>query len=216
MAITAQEPLTEVKALLNDPDGNIYPDARVIPFMQKAYRELQTKMMLNGLPVLKESSVDIPVAAGTLLLGDGSGLPTDFIYPIELHERVSGSTDRYEEMKELAWEGDYIPSDRLLYWNWREEEVKFAGATTPREVRIRYMKGLARITGVGSNIAVNNAVSFLATRTASLAARFLGSNPTRADALDGDAGMALSDLLGILVKRDQGLGIRRRVNRYRR
>lgn len=216
MAITAQEPMTECKALLNDPDGNIYPDARVIPFMQKAYRELQTKMMLNGLPVMKETSTDIPVAAGTLFLGDGAGLPTDFVYPIELHERPLNAVTYFETMKELPWEGDYVSSERLLYWNWREEEIKFAGATTNREVRVRYMKGLTRITGVASVLAINNAVSFLAVRTASLAARFLGSNPSRADSLDGDAGMALSDLLGILVKREQGLGIRRRVNRYRR
>lgn len=216
MAITAAEPLTESKVLLNDPSGTIYADAKLIPLMQKAYRELQTKMMLNGLPVLKESATAVPVAIGVVALGDGSGLPTDFIYPIELAERNSGSTDLYEDMDETEWEQTLLPSTSLLYWNWREEEIKFLGATTAREVRIRYMKGLTRITATTTPISITNAVTYLAVRTAAIAALVLGSNPTRASALQGDAGSALDDLLGVLVKRQQAIPIRRRVNRYRR
>jgi len=216
MAITAQEPLTECKILLNDPSGNIYADEKLIPLMQKAYRELQTKMMLNGLPVLKEAALAIAVNAGTLALGDGSGLPTDFVYPIELSERAKNSTQLYSPMDETEWEPTQQQSDILLYWNWREEEIKFLGATTDREVRIRYMKGLTRITATTTPISINNAVTFLASRTAAIAALVLGSNPSRADAINTDAGSALADLLGILVRRQQGIAIRRRVNRYRR
>lgn len=218
MAVTAQTPLTEAKVLLNDPSGNIYSDASMLPLLQKAYAELQTKMMLNGLPVMKEASTAVTVNAGTLSLSDGAGLPSDFIYPIELGERPAGSvaTVRYEDMDEMDWEPDTPATDRLLYWNWREEEIKFIGATTNREVRIRYMKGLTRITATTTPLAVNNCTTFLAARSAAIAALVLGSNPSRAEALNADAGMALTDLLGILVKRGQGLGIRRRVNRYRR
>lgn len=216
MAITASTVLTEAKGLLNDPSGYIYSDDKLIPLLQKAYGELQTKMMLNGLPVLKETSVAIDVVAGTVVLGDGSGLPTDFIYPIELGERADGSTELFEDMEETDWEVTEQATDRLRFWNWREEEIKFLGATTAREVRIRYMKGLTRITAVSTPIAVNNATTFLAARCAAVAAFVIGSNPTRAEALQGDAGSALSDLLGILVKRQQGLPVRRRVNRYRR
>jgi hypothetical protein len=216
MAVTAQEPITECKALLNDPQGNIYPDEKLIPLMQKAYRELQTKMMLNGLPVLKEASIPVAVAVGTTRLGDGAGLPDDFVYPIELGERTQGSTNNYGKMRETEWEADEKPHPSLVYWTWREEEIKFLGATTAREVRIRYMKGLTRIIATTSPILVNNSQTWLAARTAAIAAMLLGGNPTRAQALDGDASVAMEDLLRLLVKRQQGLPIRRLVNRYRR
>jgi hypothetical protein len=95
MAITAATVLTEAKGLLNDPSGYIYPDDKLIPLLQKAYGELQTKMMLNGLPVLKEQTTPIVVNAGVVALADGALLPTDLVYPIELAERASGSTELF-------------------------------------------------------------------------------------------------------------------------
>lgn len=216
MAFTAAEPLTEAKALLNDPSGHIYPDEKLLPLMQKAYRELQTKMMLNGLSVLKEASGAVLVNAGTVALGDGSGLPSDLVYPIELGERAQGSLLQYEDMDEFDWEPDQTQSNRLNYWAWREEELKFLGATVNREIRIRYMKGLTRISAVTTPIAVIQSVTYLAVRTAAIAAFVIGANPSRGEALNGDAGGALDDLIRLLVKRQQGIGVRRRVNRYRR
>jgi hypothetical protein len=216
MAYTAQEPLTECKVLLNDPSGTIYPDDKVLPLMQKAYRELQTRMMLHSLPVLKESVAAVPVAAGVTQLSDGAGLPDNLVYPTELAERASGTSALYSPMTETFWEKEAKPGTSLNFWSWREEEVKFLGATTPREVKIRFMRGFPRITAVGSPILVNNAVTFLAARTAALAALTLGANPQRAGALGADAAGALDELIGILAKRQQGIGVRRGVNRYRR
>jgi hypothetical protein len=218
MAITAQTALTEAKALLNDPSGTIYPDAAMLPLLQKAYAELQTKMMRSGLPVLKEQTSAQVVNAGTVALGDGAGLPADLVYPIELGERAVGSSASiaFEDMTEMAWEPSTPQDTKLIYWNWRDEEIKFLGSTVAREVRIRYMKGLTRITAVNTPVTILNSTTFLAARCAAIAALVLGSNPSRAEALQGDAGDALDDLLGVLVKRQQGIGIRRRVNRYRR
>jgi hypothetical protein len=216
MAITAATVLTEAKGLLNDPSGYIYPDDKLIPLLQKAYGELQTKMMLNGLPVLKEQTTPIVVNAGVVALADGALLPTDLVYPIELAERASGSTELFVDMTETDWEPTAIPTNRLNYWNWREEEIKFLGATVNREVRIRYMKGLTRITATTTPVTILNSTTFLGARCATIAAFVIGNNPARATALSDDAGSALSDLLAILVKRGQGLPVRRRVNRFRR
>lgn len=216
MAYTAQEPLDEAKGLLNDPSGHIYTDARMIPLLQKAYRELQNKMMLNGLPVLKEVSSVVDVTAGTVALGDGSGLPSDFIYPIELEERADGSSELFQGMTEREWEPEIEQTTYLRFWNFREEEIKFVGATTDREVRIKYMKGLTRITATSTPIPIIGATPYLAARAAALAAQFIGENPSRASDLNGDAAMQRDDLIALLVKRRQGLPVRRRVNRYRR
>jgi len=216
MAYTAQDPVTEAKALLNDPNGHIYPDDRVLPLLQKAYRELQQKFMLNGVVVLKEVSADIPVTAGTVLLGDGSGLPSDFVSPIELEERSLNSSELFQSMKQLDWEPNAHQGPSLHVWNFREEEIKFLGATSDREIRLKYYKGLTRITSLSTPIPVIGAVTFLAARTAAIAAYVIGENGPRSEALNGDAGMALHELLAMHVKQRQSLPIRRRVNRYRR
>lgn len=216
MAYTAQEPLTEAKYLLNDPSGAIYPDNSLLPLMQKAYRELQQEMQINGLPVLKELSAVVTVNAGITFLGDGSGLPDDFVSPIDLAERTPSSAELWQDMFEQDWEPDVIAGPRLTFWNFREEQIKFVGATANREVRIKYMKGLPRITATTTPIQVIGAESYLAARTASIAALVLGSNPTRAAALNADAGEARTTLIAILVRRGQSLPIRRRVNRFRR
>lgn len=216
MAMTATTVIASAQSLLNDPSGNIYPTAKMIAPAQKAYAELQLKMMLNGLPVLKERSAVVPVNTGVVLLGDGSGLPTDLVYPIHLQEQSRGSTQLFEDMTETDWEPTAQQDTKLLYWNWREEEIKFLGAKTDRDVKIRYMKGLTRITDVTTPILINNSELFLASRTGAIAAVLIGSNPTRGQALAEDAQGQLDDLLGILVKRQQGLPVRRRVNRFRR
>ena len=218
MAYTAAEPLLEAKVLLNDPSGTIYPDEKLIPLMQKAYRELQTQLILNGVPVVKEFTMGtaIPVPIGTISLGDGSGLPNDLVYPIELTERAAGSTVSASLMYEKAWDQNAAPGTSLSNWNWREETIYFLGATQDREVFIKYMKGLTRISDATSPIEVMNATTYLAARTAAIAAFVLGANPSRADGLNNDAGSSLEALLRYMVKRQQGLPIRRAVNRYRR
>lgn len=216
MAYTAQEPIDEAKALLNDTSGHIYTDTRMVPLVQKAYRELQTKMQLNGLPVMKEVSAVLTVNAGTVALGDGSGLPSDFILPIDLEERTPGSTELWTPMEETVWERNAQQTTNLRFWNFREEEVKFLGATANREIRMKYQKGLTRITATTTPISIIGAVSFLAARAAAIAAFSIGENPSRAGELNADAGMALHDLLALLVKRRQGHPLRRQVNRYRR
>lgn len=216
MPTLASESLIEAQALLHDSSGVLYTNAKLIPLMQKAYRELQLKMQLNGLPVMKEKSTVITVSAGTTRLGDGAGLPADFVLPIDLEERAPGSTELWSPMTELAWEPNLSPGPSLVYWNFREEEVKFLGATADREVRMTYQKGLTRITSDQTPIAILNSTTYLASRTAAIAAYVLGENPTRSEALNGDAGQAMHELIALLVKRQQGLPVRRRVNRYRR
>lgn len=216
MAYTASEPLAEAKVLLNDPEGHIYPDDKLIPIMQKAYRELQLKMQLNGLAVLKEISTTIQVPVNTLALVDGALLPADLIYPIALEERTPGSSEDWTEMDEVEWEPSIDQTNTLRFWNFREEEIKLVGATAAREIRIKYQKGLTRITGTTTPISIIGAVTFLASRTAAIAAMVLGENPQRAEAINGDAGGALFDLIALLVKKNQAFPARRRVNRYRR
>lgn len=216
MAITASNILTGVKPLLNDPQGIIYTDTALLPLLKKAYRELQARLSRAGMGVAKEVSSVVPVNAGVIALGDGSGLPSGLLYPIELKEGDRGaSIQNFFPMGEATWEPTFEQTGELKVWAWREEEIKFTGATTNRDVSIRFMKGLTEISSGSTPVTIINSELFLESRTASIAAAVLGENYTRAQALDADAEKWYDVLVGTLVKRGQRIPTRRRRTRYR-
>jgi hypothetical protein len=213
MAIPASDAIAEAQVLLNDPSGISYTTAKLLPVLNKAYRELQTKLQKAGQPTAKEVTDVITVTAGTTELADGGQLPGDLLYPINLYELINSE---YVKMIETSWEPFEDQTDRLRYWNWREDSIKLLGATSDRDVKIRYMKGLPSLTGPTSSILILNSLTFLAARTGAIAALVIGENPTRAGALDDDAKTAWEDLKMTQVKQRQSRPVRRRTNRFRR
>lgn len=216
MAITAATILTGVKPLLNDPQGIIYSDAALLPLLSKAYKELQARLSRAGMGVSKEVSAVVPVNTGVVALGDGSGLPSGFLYPIELKEAARGAPlKEFFLMTESSWEETTEMVAELQTWSWREEEIKFKGAMTNRDILIRFMKGLTEVTATTTPIVILNSELFLEARTASIAAAVLGENYTRAQVLNADAEQWYDVLVGTLVKRGQRIPTRRRRTRYR-
>jgi hypothetical protein len=205
MPLLVSDILTEAMALLNDQQKSIYKDDKMLPFVRKAVNEAQLHLHSNGLPLVKEIASALPVLAGaTVLVG-----PTDMLYPMELSERASGNTGTYSPMDETAWEPDEPMQTTLGVWSWREEEVKFRGATTNREVRLEYAKAFAAIAGVNSAVPWAQGQTFYAARVAELGARYIGENEQRAASLAPDAERAKFELTNIAVKRMQGVPVRR-------
>jgi hypothetical protein len=212
MPDTAQQVITESQGLLNDLPGTFYTFDSLLPYLNKAYRELQDYYNLHGLKTTVEVSSLIVVPANSEVL---LNVPADLLRPITLSERTVGSIEQFTEMDERSWEPDEVPTTHLRIWTWREETVFFRGATEPRELRIRYVKSLSPLSGAGSFIGIMNSKSALAARTAALGARYIGENPTRADELDSETGRALDRLIVTAIRQSQGLPTRRRRTRYR-
>jgi hypothetical protein len=216
MPLVAGTILTDARTgLLNDPNGAIYPDTPMYAVINKAYSELQTKMVALGLPADREISTPITVPTGTVSLGEGALLPADMLQPYWIGEKTVGSSLKYEDMTELDWEPDIIQQTTLRYWAWREEQIKFPGATLDRQIIIKYFKSLGTVTGVNSPIAVLNSQAWLSQRSAAIAALTIGGNPSRALALNADLVAIWDDLRSALVKKMQTLPVRRKRTRYR-
>lgn len=217
MAITAATPIALAQVLLNDSDGTNYTATKLIPLLQKAYRELQTKMQKAGLSVVQKVGTPTPalVPALTTVLTDGGGLPNDLLYPMNLYERGS-SSENWSPMTELDWEPDEPMGTSLGVYSWREDALHFRGATSARYVRIEYAKAMQIITATSTAIQIPDSDIFLASRCAAIAAAVIGENPTRATSLNLDAKDAWEDFKGTRIKQRQSLPVRRKVNRYRR
>jgi len=204
--------LNEARLLLNDTAAKLYTDTILLPVLRKAYRELQQELVDNGVATAKEATAALTVPANTTVINSTStpALPTDLLYPIMLHERFEGQEDvDYVEMDERPWPPDLTQNSRLQYWTWAEGEIKTPGATGITILRIRYWKDLAAIVDGTTNIPILDSVTFLAARTAAIAAFSIGGAPTKSQALQGDAEVALNRLVSTAVKNRQAMPVRR-------
>lgn len=203
------------KVYLNDAGSQLYSNLALLPFIQQAYGEMQLELTANGLEITKETSAVLAVAAGIEPVIDVNLIP-DLVMPLDIYERGVGETYfPIYPMTKLDWEPNTERTDTLRYWNWRENQIKFIGSTSAREVKVRYIKGLPALIGESTPLAILNAVEFLAARSAGLASRFIGGNFTRADACDTDAGRLLPRLVAIEVKSNQTIAYRRRPFRFK-
>ncbi len=197
---------------LNDPLEKLYTDQVLLPLLKKAYRDLQQQLIDNGVSVSREKSSALTLAANTLTISSASSpaLPTDLLYPIKLDEKFSGEADTaYVPMREESWEPDATQSDRLVYWTWRENEIKLVGSTGTVLVRIKYWKSLSAIADANSTIPILDSEGFLAARTAALAAFTIGNSDSKASAISQEADSLLETLLSTAVKGRQDMPIRR-------
>lgn len=206
---------TTVRAVLNDslvPGGAIYTDAALLPLVKIANNELSDYLITNGVPVQKEVVEDIPVLAGIKTLT----LPANIIVPITLFEKATGAPDAdYEKVTEKSWEPNAPQDTKLNNWVWRGQEVLFIGATTPRMVRLNYIRLLADILDEDTLVEVIGSDNFLSFRTAALGARHIGENPVKANELDLEAIRFRDKLLQIGVRKNQSLRGRRKPFRIR-
>lgn len=205
---TGTQVMTDARALLNDANGIQYTDAVLLPYLKISWDELAAVLSSHSIPVLKEVSADVDVDESTVVVAG----PTDLVTPIKLQEKPQGATDDlFVDMKALSWEGsEYPPTAYINYWAWRGQSFHFAPHTNTQTVRIFYIKDLSVITSEAQTLAVHHCKVVLSKRTAALAARYMGANPTRADSLDKEAEYFMNLVVNREVQTSQGIAVRRR------
>lgn len=212
MPLLASEVMDESASVyLNDAAKIRWPYPILLPYLKSAISELQQELESNDLPPIHEISAVIPVAANTTVLP----LPNDFVFPVSLEERGQGGT-RFTPMDELHWEPDADRGTELKNWVFREWKIQLLGATTPREVRLKYLRSLSTIDSEGSPIEVPTAKGFLAARTAGLASQFGGSATVRATNANDRAEYFKRLVISSITKRLQDKPVRRRGYKWRR
>jgi len=198
--------MSDAAALLNDPSKLTWTDAILLPFYQRAHKEVIQAYENHGSPILREVSVLTTIAIGATSIST----ITDIRTPLTLWERLSGSTDLFTEMHETDWEPEVVISDSLVFWNWREATIVFIGATTARQVKLRYIKTMDAPASANTSVTIPEADLYLSTKTASLAAGVGGGNLDRATELAAQAEMYLFQLLNNQIQGIQGIPVRKK------
>ena len=217
--VVVSDVLDLVASLMNDTAKTKYTYAATLPYFNIALQDLQLALEVNEIGVSELTAAATTVNVGvTAIVANSTTVPTypaDLVEIQQLWEKLAGSSDPYTPMFKrdfLPHYLDSIPTTDLVYWAWLNQEIQFIGATTPRDVKIDYIKQYFANTVSSTTAAVDviNSRTFLMYRTAAHCARFIGENPTRADSLDGDATVALDGLLAIGVKGKQDVQTRRK------
>lgn len=207
-------------SLMNDSQKQIFTYAAQLPYFNVALQDLQVKLEVNEVGVTELTTatpvtVNVGQIAITANTTTGPQYPTDLIEVQQLWERLAGSSDPFIPMFKrdfLPHYLDNIPVTDLIYWAWLNQEIQFIGATTPREVKIDYIRQYFAntVSSTTATLDVMNSRTFLMYRTAGLCASFIGENPTRSQELNGYAKDAMDDLLAINVKGKQDVQTRRK------
>lgn len=90
-------------------------------------------------------------------------LPSDFIAPIAVDERISGGTRNFLEMDDLSESG--LPLAQKQAWNkaweWRGDAIYFPGATSATDIRLRYWSYAADFVPAATTPFANQTVPIL-------------------------------------------------------
>lgn len=208
--VLVSDVITAAVSLLNDNNKTLFTDAVMLAHIKQAWADLQLALTENNAQELLEYHTDTTITAG---VKEFPSLPTNLLYPVTLWERATTET-REEDFIEMVERDDNLdPIESLEVWDWREHAVKFRGATLDRTVRMLYVKGIGALSTTGTTVPIPSAESYLAYRSAELAARFSGENPTRADQLAPYANAAMGKTVNLSVKKRQAEPVRRR-SRY--
>ena len=184
------------------------------PFLNSSIRELYRELrnvsdpqliydnvIIEGLPIINSplngpGGCDATVQTTLSVVGYFDGvqqwpnflLPANMLYPTKLWERSTGSNDNFEPMHQVQ---DGLPGQQqnqvLGKWEWRNNNINFMGATTQRDIRMRYYGALptffsATLDFNSTYVPILDCADAVAYMTAVKYARMLGS-PGLADLL---------------------------------
>lgn len=205
------EVYTEARALLNDSGATRYTDAQLLPFVKRAYDELQNVLVLMGAAPVIEHTQSIAVAVGIDYLTGGT-LPNALLEPIYLEEKANAVSEIYTPMRPVMFRSAPIKKPQTLgEWSWYENTIYFpiGGASTARDVTVFYLKSLTSIVDGTTPLEILNGKSFLSAKTAAMIVAFVDNDLDRAVGLNELAQTSLEVLIGTETRRQQSTPVKR-------
>jgi hypothetical protein len=206
---------SRVRTLLNDDAATNWPDFVLHKKAILAFEELETELILAGIPIINSISTIMTVPAMTiddinLDLSTVPGYPTDMILPIWVKERqVNQMQQDFVDMVEC----DFIPqidlNITLGYWAWMQNTIMLRGALNSVQVQLRYQRLLPVPDINTDSIVVPLGQLFLSYKIAAMASDSVGDAARKAD-FNGVASMNLDRIIRMNIKQLQDTPAKRR------
>lgn len=205
---------SRARMLLNDEEGNNWPDYKLTTKAVLAFEELEAELIIAGIPVVHSVSTVITVPAMTtddsnLDLSTVTGYPIDLLLPMWMKERQLGDTNSdFVDMTEV----DFIPNIDidiyLHYWCWIQNTIMLRGCLNSVQVQLRYKRYLPIPAANTDSLIVPLSQLFIAYRIAALAAQSV-NDMTRFQSYTATADKNLSRILDMNILELQDLPAKR-------
>lgn len=193
---------------LNDSGMTRWTNPVLLPYLKGAYNQLELELVAIDAPAIDEETTTA-IAIG-INVNEAPAI-ADMLYPMKVWERqAAGNEGQWTELEEKRWAPDATVNSVLTMWEWREDKIKLLASSVAREIKVAYKRSLSSIVDINSDIPILLAKTYLAAKTAELATRYGGNNPTRADKLlEDEVKPQLNKFIGIIIRRQQFQGVQR-------
>ena len=214
-------------------EGQILTDSSpmMVPFLRSSIRELYRALHMSGVPALIKDNwiiYGLPPLAGPdptvqTFLGyagyfDGVGFHSEFLLPSDciavdaVWERQSGSGLSFREMAQPQAGLPSTPQGLDFgMWEWRSQQINFLGATSFRDIKLRYRAALPLLTSDSdfdnTSIPIVDCTDAVAYMLASKYADARGA--VQADKLEAKAAEEIRKMKNIHTRRQQGVSYHR-------
>ena len=204
--IQASAVLDEAAALLSDPDKQFFTNDKLLVYLKRALGEFQLDLINNGSPFLKER------AELTLAGNDTDLTVTGIVEPITVS--LKESEGDYLELIRVASYLDLNEEedDEIVEWAWREGVIVVKNHPNEITLVVDYYKELFDFATLDADTTLQyvNIQMFAATRTAAIAAAYLGREDKMADRLTFESEIYKAKLINREVRSRQSTPARRR------
>lgn len=197
--LLASEVMDLSAAALNDIDKTTYDYDTQLPYLKLALQELQEVFELNSLPITEQSSGTIPITTRT------SVIEFNAVGPLRLPDNL------IEIQRIWEWVGTFWNPVARGAWVWKNNQLNFFSPYQSAEIKIDYIGSLfPKYLRADTILPVQNAIGYLAYKTAELISDMVEHNDARASTNHARAEASLDRINGITVKAKQSIVARRR------
>jgi len=198
MATTLSDVLTLARTYLNDDNANQFSDPVLIPKSKIAHQEMQTKLWVNGSPIVRGQSAEITIPSSGSITDvtnlNPTGFPSDMLLPSGIYESAIGGASWVPVTEQIYFPIGYTAGARIGLWSFQQEHLLLAPCTASNIIVIQYRKSIPIPNIATDPIGVLFGDLYLAARTASIAAASVG-NEAVADKMQAMAKENFANLL---------------------
>jgi len=159
---TTRDALALATSLLAGMRGGSGPgvDSNLEPHLKEAMREIMRSFNEAGVSRLRmRADVNLTVGQTALTSSSSPALPTDFLEPIRLWERLTSGT--YLDFVQMVKVRDALPqnepqSTNLIWWEWRNAALYFVGSTQAVTIRIDYYADVTALLDYGDAVPIDD------------------------------------------------------------
>ena len=196
---------------VNQPGSRQFTEQEIKEFINRAVGAIQMGLESHGVRDIRaEATITVPALATSLTSTTTPPLPTGFTSPIRLWEK---SNDVWLDMYQVK---DHLPmnaiqGERLVWWEWRGQGIRFVGATQDVSVRIHYRIAATDISLPQDTVALSNLTEVIIAKTSAIAAVIAGLST--AQYFESQYQLLFDQYLGLDAKHGQATGFRRKRRR---